>query len=328
MSLHSYNRDEVALSVTEFYNALTKLPYVDAKALICPATEENDRARSGINEAELRWRGKTDEAIELLRHLPYLRQPVDNSKAETSSIKGLGNCGKKWMLGPDTISIAYGDGEVYNRKLDEIQPTPGHCVWLTDLMEDGHGTALLIDTNTGTITEYSTERRKIVIDIVDYDKLAPEERWMAYPTWPVKDFFRMWSRRYETLTWMAVYHDMGRAGTALWYIGSQTDDDNDEDESWDSDDESYVPDSEENSSEDDDEYEWDSEYGSDDDYEVSDDEDLDQPGDYKQAIDWLKDHGTDEKQNLDRVDTSRGNEFSLESKTAVSRSISPLSGRN
>lgn len=52
------------------------------------------------------------------------------------------------MVGPDTVAIAYCDGEVYDEMLDAMQPVPGHCIWLTDV-ESRDGTGLLLDTETG-----------------------------------------------------------------------------------------------------------------------------------------------------------------------------------
>ena len=87
-----------------------------------------------MNVQELERRGKTEEVVKLLRHLPYLRSPAP---------------GKRWMIGPDTIVIAYCNGEVYEKTLDSIQPVPGHCIWLTD-PESRDGTSLLLDTQAGT----------------------------------------------------------------------------------------------------------------------------------------------------------------------------------
>ena len=52
------------------------------------------------------------------------------------------------MIGPDTIEIAYCDGELYDEVMDTIQPVPAHCVWLTE-MESRDGTSLLLDVQTG-----------------------------------------------------------------------------------------------------------------------------------------------------------------------------------
>ena len=126
----SYSRAEIVAAVQDFYELLIKLPYIDATALILAPTE----GWPGVNAEALRSRGKTEEVIELLRHLPYLRHPAPPRR--------------RWMIGPDTIAIAYCDGELYDGILDSIQPVPGHCIWLTNV-ESRDGTSLLLDTRTG-----------------------------------------------------------------------------------------------------------------------------------------------------------------------------------
>lgn len=140
----SYDRNELASSISSLYKLLTKLPYVDPKALVYPPNEENKKGWTGINETELRKRGKTDGIIDLLRHLPYLRQPKSINEAGNYTSRD-----QKWMLGPETVTIAYCDGDVYDEKMDQIQPTPAHCIWLTDLPEGSDGKALLFDSHTG-----------------------------------------------------------------------------------------------------------------------------------------------------------------------------------
>lgn len=111
---------------------------------------------------------------------------------------------------------------------------------------------------------------------------------MAYATVNVVEFFRIWERNFETLIWMAVYHEKGKAGTALWYHGNDMNIDELYEDSSESDDESYVPDSEEEFSSDDDEYEWDSEYESEAEYGISDGEDSSEYPDSKTELQWLK----------------------------------------
>lgn len=130
-SLHNklISREGIIATIRDFYELLIKLPYIEPNALVLPPPE----GWSGVNAEALRSRGKTEEVIELLRHLLYLRAP--------------GN-GKKWMVGPDTVEIAYCDGELYKHLRDSIQPIPGHCIWLTDL-ESRDGIGLILDTKTG-----------------------------------------------------------------------------------------------------------------------------------------------------------------------------------
>ncbi|KAI2472750.1 hypothetical protein F4781DRAFT_428164 [Annulohypoxylon bovei var. microspora] len=145
-SISSYSRTDIIAAIHEFYTAIIKLPYIDTDALVLPPEE----GWPGVREDELRKRGKTDGVIELLRHLSYLRNP---------DWKG------KWMLSPDTLEIAYCDGEVYSELMDKLQPTPPHCIWLTK-HDSRDGVDVLLDTHTGTITEWSMIAGQLMIPMV------------------------------------------------------------------------------------------------------------------------------------------------------------------
>ena len=126
----SYSREEVIAAIQDFYELLIKLPYVSPNTLLLPPPE----GWSGVNAQELRRRGKTEEVIDFLRDLPYLRGPEPR---------------RQWMIGPDTVEIAYCDGELYKEWLEELQPVPDHCILLTEI--DARGDlSLVFDTKTGT----------------------------------------------------------------------------------------------------------------------------------------------------------------------------------
>lgn len=126
----SYSREEVIAAIQDFYELLIKLPFISSKALVLPPKE----GWSGVNAQELRRRGKTEEVIGFLQHLPYLRAPQSS---------------RQWMIGPDTVEIAYCDGELYKEWSEENQPVPGHCIMLTEPDARG-GLSLVFDTKTGT----------------------------------------------------------------------------------------------------------------------------------------------------------------------------------
>jgi hypothetical protein len=146
--------EEAISAVANFYKLITKLPYIDPEALVYPpgssdAEKTKDSTINGwpnINTTELHKRGKTDDAIALLRYLPYLRHP------ESKDSK------KGWMIAPDTIAIAYCDGEVYSDELDRIQPTPGHCIWLANPANTENGAGLLFDTENSKSCEKRGEQ--------------------------------------------------------------------------------------------------------------------------------------------------------------------------
>lgn len=137
-----YSREEVIAAIQDLYELLVALPYVEPSALVLPPKD----GWSGVNAEELDRRGKTKEVVELLRHLPYLRRPT---------------VGKRWMIGPDTVVIAYCDGELYDKLVESIQPVPGHCIWLTDC-QSRDGTGLLLDTQTGAYT--LTAKGRLTLD--------------------------------------------------------------------------------------------------------------------------------------------------------------------
>lgn len=269
---------ELIAAITDFYKLVTKLPYISPTALVHPS----DQGWPDINAEELRKRGKTEEVISLLRHLPYLRRP------------GSGKSRKGWMIGPDTHAIAYCDGEVYEEELDRIQPTPGHCIWVANAADAEHGTALLLDVENsgflfddeenervnlsdlslGTITEYSVRsNRNVCLETDEYHSLPLEDRWMAHSTLPATEFFRTWTNKYKKLEWMPLLKEEGELGTSIWFI-NPTQNENVFDDNYSEDsDESYEPSSEESDDDDydsddydseDDPYEYDSEYESDD----------------------------------------------------------------
>ncbi len=58
----------------------------------------------------------------------------------------------------------------------------------------------------GTITEWTTPGRKIMVDHEEYVKMPKQDKWMAHATMPVTAFFRFWKRKFEKLVWMALYN--------------------------------------------------------------------------------------------------------------------------
>lgn len=276
------SRDLIS-AITDFYKLVVQLPYVDPTALTHPPSQ----GWPNINAEELRKRGRTEEVIDLLRQLPYLRYP-DSEKGK-----------KGWMIGPDSHAVAYCDGEVYDEELDRIQPTPGHCIWLANPVDTDNGAGLLLDFDNGrflsrkvtiahsqgltdwsvgTITEYSVRsNRTVCLDADQYESLPLGDRWMAHSTLPATDFFRTWTNKYKKLEWMPFLKEGGEPGTALWFNRPKQEDLFDDDYSGDSD-ESYEPSSDDSEDDDygsdDDPYEYDSEYESDDDDVPLDDDDL------------------------------------------------------
>ncbi|RFU31838.1 hypothetical protein B7463_g4507, partial [Scytalidium lignicola] len=198
--------------IVSFYALLATFPYLPASDILIPPS--TGWGQSDI--ANFRKLGKTDFVVEILKHLPYIRTD--------------GNRG--WCLGyDDTKPIAYvevqgawdGAGfklaalkgsadqsflwdsglEPYGQKLD------AHVVALTNGWQ--YGAWLLLDTEAGTITDFSLLggiRSSIKCPQADLDAGLV---WKHFPSKPIKDFFEDWKEKYNSLEWMPIQDKDGRA---------------------------------------------------------------------------------------------------------------------
>ncbi|KAG9567447.1 hypothetical protein KCU71_g3796, partial [Aureobasidium melanogenum] len=183
MTSTTYSRDETVAAITEFYKFYIRLPYIDPNALVLAP---EDGGWPNIDATELRNRGKSDEVIELLRHLPYIEHP---------SFRG------GWTIDSGSDCIQYHKGACYNDSPDLIKSLPGHVIPIAD-PTDRDGYYLLLDTQSGKITRYNIMANNIEGNWDEYERLDDNEKWKAFPTAPVKQFFGRWKKLYEKLVWM------------------------------------------------------------------------------------------------------------------------------
>lgn len=173
-------------TISDYYRFLTRLPHVDPDNLVFPSSEGWQ-----VNEDELRARGRTEEAIEVLRRLPYLRN------------NGLPH-GIKNNITNNSLSIAYCNGELEPAYVHQQQPTPGHVIWLA-IQANKEGHYLLLDIEARSITEWNPIYPGPPLpDSRNEDDLEEQDRWMNYATLPIADYFEKCKRRYEKLLWIPV----------------------------------------------------------------------------------------------------------------------------
>ncbi|KAG9657150.1 hypothetical protein KCU95_g2928, partial [Aureobasidium melanogenum] len=183
MSSTTYSRDETVAAITDFYKFYIRLPYIDRNALVLAP---EDGGWPDIDATELRNCGKSDEVIELLRHLPYIEHP---------SFRG------GWTIDLGSDCIQYHKGACYNNSPDLIKSLPGHVIPIAD-PTDRDGCYLLLDTQSGKITRYNIMANNIEGNWDAYERLDDNDKWRAFPTAPVGQFFGRWKKLYEKLVWM------------------------------------------------------------------------------------------------------------------------------
>lgn len=127
-----YSQEATVAAVLAFYQQIVKHPYLDESAL--KTAPEN--GWDTIDVPTLCKKGKNDTVINLLRHLPYLfpSDPHDSL-----------------LIQYETKPICYAGNKNYNGcYMDEVNPLPGHCVYLTEGV-GREGYSLILDTQTGKV---------------------------------------------------------------------------------------------------------------------------------------------------------------------------------
>jgi hypothetical protein len=69
LELSSYNREEIVATLRDFYEFLSKLPWLESGDILYPP----ESGWPNITKENFAFLGKNEEVIALLRHLPYIR---------------------------------------------------------------------------------------------------------------------------------------------------------------------------------------------------------------------------------------------------------------
>jgi hypothetical protein len=130
LKIPSYSRDETIAAVMDYYQFLTKMPFLEPSDILYPPPEGWPQI------TKERLAKKSDEVIELLRHLPYV-----DSRREV------------WQIMPDSRPCDY-----VNKHPKDYKPyTPGDFEfppWVINLTFGGrYGKSLMFDTTDGMALE-------------------------------------------------------------------------------------------------------------------------------------------------------------------------------
>ncbi|KAH9895339.1 hypothetical protein F4778DRAFT_746386 [Xylariomycetidae sp. FL2044] len=181
----TYSRERVIAAVRDYYKFLTHIHLRESEILEPPET-----GWPSINAENFAPLGKTNEVLELLRHLPYIRRWNGGSQSQGA---------------PDACFVDYqhefipeglGKGRLDSVKMitdgaDTWDDTPSDVVGLLSAPHDGN--CFLLDTKVGIIywvncqpwLEKSPSREPV--NTSGYG----EEVWRSSPAWAVEDFFEL-----------------------------------------------------------------------------------------------------------------------------------------
>ncbi|KAI9150512.1 hypothetical protein HJFPF1_10280 [Paramyrothecium foliicola] len=204
----SYSRGETIEAVRDFYRFLTKM-YVDESRVIEPPAE----GWPNITIDGFRGMRKTNEVIELLRHLPYLRigDHSDYDQPPVGAECYFADYRRRKPEGDDDIDD-FGDFlKVVSEGGDICDDVPAHVVGLTRKHHEDDF-VFLLDTELGVVHWVSCPGE--VTDNDNYDDSfieqieddpygwaeENEQEWRADGgTWSIPDFFKVFKQQFLKL---------------------------------------------------------------------------------------------------------------------------------
>lgn len=193
----NFSRNVCVDAMRSYYDFLTKF-YLDEHEIIEPP----EGGWPHITPDTSKHLGKTDRVIDLLRHLPYMRRPIE------TGCQGGPRCyfaDWQWLLQPDSPNRA----DV--RRGSEFAHVPPSVVGLTfgnrdtpiSLLDTEHGIVYWEDC-PGEI-QFNLHNDPAFIEPVWYepDDFPEEEIWRgSCPAWPVEDFFEILKGQFRKLNFL------------------------------------------------------------------------------------------------------------------------------
>ncbi|KAF2126303.1 hypothetical protein P153DRAFT_369638 [Dothidotthia symphoricarpi CBS 119687] len=182
-------------AMMEYYTLLCRMPHMKPECLRVPPAE----GWSGTHADDLRKQGWSDQAAEISRHLPFLAP-------------GLYDAEHAWITWSST-AVAFDQpvNDFYlSRTSTTDQPKPPYLPPHVIYIGQGYSEAkeyLLLDTELGKIVSYPNYGGDFAppnLTFDEYEALAPERKWKAHPTLPLKAFFERASTRLKRLVYIPV----------------------------------------------------------------------------------------------------------------------------
>lgn len=116
-------------AMLDFFSVLCSMPHINPGALRIPPPE----GWQNVGDTELRARGKTEDAINFIRHLPCLVHETGDEPP--------------WLT-PQIQSLYFCQGKTTSITERDAVETPKHVVWIGDA-RNRDGSFLLLDTING-----------------------------------------------------------------------------------------------------------------------------------------------------------------------------------
>lgn len=208
---YQFDESECITAISDYYDFLTSL-YLDESCILKPPP----RGWPNITPATMHGLGKSDNVINLLRHLPYIRN--DGERIHAAPWVEFAN----WADTPCASDEDGEDARVCSEPPEYVESDsiPPHIIGLTACESPELGGYFLLDTELGVIhwvgcygelkdthslDDDPTLIRPIAFDedTATWDEDGEEAEWREdSPAWPVTEFFEVLKGQFRNLSFV------------------------------------------------------------------------------------------------------------------------------
>ncbi|CZS88474.1 uncharacterized protein RAG0_00215 [Rhynchosporium agropyri] len=198
----TYDPESIRTSLLSYFTALSKLPYVDESDIVYPPPG----GWSNITKRNFAPLGKNDAVIDLLKFLPYLRNP---GKEKGYAIS-FGTFPLDYSSTPFTPPLDVNETkELSPDRYCEEEKIKNWVVPLTVSEDRIWGDWWLLDTTDGTVTAWA--HNDSMEPDADYDDEDPRAwRNTCGETRLLEELLTEWREKFESLHWIAFTDPTGR----------------------------------------------------------------------------------------------------------------------
>ncbi|KAL5323793.1 hypothetical protein ACEPPN_008335 [Leptodophora sp. 'Broadleaf-Isolate-01'] len=200
--LLTYDPEAIKVALSSYYQSLSKLPYIEASDISYPPKD----GWPNITSLNFESLGKSESVLELLKYLPYLRNP---GKEKGYAIS-FGTFAIDYSAAPFTDPLDISKAESLSPDLYwEEEKIKSWVVPLTVSEDNVWGSWWLLDTTDGTVKEWA--HNDTTSPDADYASSDPRAwRNTCGETRLLEELLMEWREKFESLHWIAFSDPTGR----------------------------------------------------------------------------------------------------------------------
>lgn len=217
-----YSRDECVQAVRDYFQFLAQMYLDESDFVFPPEDDDNEGGWPSINDDSLAGVEKDETVLDLLKHLPYVRQRPTVGGSDTIKVAPFTTF-TDWAEAATDLADGKDEAESLRLRTEGASLSdilPSHVVGITGGPRDSD--VFLVDTDLGIILWYEcpgeivkasrrlpSSVRPISDDPYDYEDDEEQAEWRGDSTaWSIPDFFKMLKGQFQKLEFVPLTKTM------------------------------------------------------------------------------------------------------------------------